>query len=119
MILTEQKSLVEEMRILTLKVVIPGEAAHCMALQLQSSLIERIKEAQAGDKQLQKFKDQGGWTLRYGVRLCVPKGVMRQALLAETHNLSYSSPRRNKDVSGFEATFLVAWDDKRNSQICI
>jgi len=67
-----------------------GEVARCVALQLQSSLIERIKEAQAGDKQLQKVKDQGGWTLRYGVRLCVPKGDMRQALLTETHNSSYS-----------------------------
>ena len=78
------------MRRLRLEVVILREAARCMALQLQSSLIERIKEAQDGDKQLQKFKDQGGWTLRYGVRLCVPKGDMRQELLAETHNSSYS-----------------------------
>ena len=33
MILTEQKSLIEEMRRLTLKVVIPGEAARYIALQ--------------------------------------------------------------------------------------
>jgi len=85
MILTEQKSLIEEMRRLTLEVV-PGEVARCMALQLQSSLIDRIKEAQPKDKQLQKFKDQVGaglridliiprdGSLRYGVILCVPKG---------------------------------------------
>jgi len=57
LILTEQRSLVKEMRRLNLKVVIPGEAARCIAQQLQSSLIERIKEAQAGDKQPQKFRD--------------------------------------------------------------
>jgi len=57
MILTEQKKLIEKMRRLILKVVIPGVVAHCMALQLQSSLIDKIKEAQAGDKRLQKFRD--------------------------------------------------------------
>ena len=57
-----------------------------MALQLQSSLIASIKEAQAGDKQLQKFRGQveaglrtdlllhEDGSLRYGARLCVPKG---------------------------------------------
>ena len=58
MILTQQKALIEEMRRLTLEVVIPGAVAHCMALQLQSSLIDKIKEGQAGDKQLQKFRGQ-------------------------------------------------------------
>jgi len=72
-----------------LEVVIPSEVACCMALQRQSSLIERIKEAPAGDKQLQKFRDQvedglrtnliihGDGSLRYGARLCVPKGDVR------------------------------------------
>jgi len=50
MILTEHKSLIEEMRKLTMEIVIPWEAARCMALQLESSLIDRIKEAQAGEK---------------------------------------------------------------------
>jgi len=45
MILTKHKSLIEKMRRLTLEVVIPGEVARCMVLQLQSSLIDRIKEA--------------------------------------------------------------------------
>ena len=53
-ILIEQKSLMEEMRRLNLKIVIPGEVTRCMALQLKSSLVDRIKEAQAGDKKLQK-----------------------------------------------------------------
>ena len=101
-ILTEQKSLIEEMRRLTLKVVIPGEVACCMALLLHSSLIDKIKEAQAGDKQLQNFRNQvetglrtnliihkDGY-LRYGARLCVTKGDVRQDLLAEAYNSPYS-----------------------------
>ena len=47
MVLTEQKGLIEGMKRLTLEVVLPREVAHCMALQLQSSLVDRIKEAQA------------------------------------------------------------------------
>jgi len=58
MILIEQKSLIEEMRRLTLEVVISGDVACCMVMQLQSSLVDRIKEAQASDKQLQKFRGQ-------------------------------------------------------------
>ena len=81
MILTEQKKLIEKMRRLTLEVAIPEVVAHCMALQLQSSLINKIKEAQAGDKQLQKFRGKvearlrtdlllhGDGSLRYGARL--------------------------------------------------
>jgi len=73
-----------------------------MALQLQSSLIDRIKEAQAGDKQLQKFRGQveaglrtdfllnGDGSLRYGARLCVPKGDIRQGLLEEANNSPYN-----------------------------
>ena len=51
-VLTELKSLIEEMRKLNLKVVIPGEVAQCMVMQFQSSLVKRIKKAQADDKQL-------------------------------------------------------------------
>ena len=69
-----------------------------MALQLQSSLVERINEAQAGDKQLQKFRDQveaslrtdlivhSDGFLRYVTWLRVPKGDVGQELLAEAHN---------------------------------
>ena len=108
-ILTEQKGLIEEMRRLTLEVVLPGEVAHCMALQLQSSLVNRIKEAQAGDKQLQKFRNQVEAGLRtdlmihedisltYGTRLWVPKGDVKQELPAEAHNSSYNiHPGRTK-----------------------
>jgi len=65
-------------------------------------LIDRIKEAQAGDKQLQKFRGQveaglrtdlllhGDGSLRYGAWLCVPKGDVRQELLAEAYNSPYN-----------------------------
>ena len=68
-----------------------GPTVRCIAQQLQSSLIERIKEAQAGDKQLQKFRNQVEAGLRtdliinedgsliYGARLCVPKGNVRKS----------------------------------------
>ena len=52
MVLTELKSLIEEMRKLNLEVVILGEVAQCMVMQFQSFLVKRIKKAQAGDKQL-------------------------------------------------------------------
>ena len=45
MVLTEQKSLIEKMRKLTLEIVIPEEEARCMKMQFQSSLVNRIKEA--------------------------------------------------------------------------
>jgi len=95
-ILTEQKSLIEEMRRLTLKVVILGEAACYMAL------VERIKEGQADDKQFQKFRDQveaglrtdlifhEDGSLRYGARSCVPKRDFRQKLLTKAHNSPYN-----------------------------
>jgi len=50
--------LIEDKRRLNLEIVLLGEATQCTVMQLQLSLIERIKEAQAGDKQLQKFKEQ-------------------------------------------------------------
>jgi len=64
-------------------------------------LVKRIKEAQAGDKQLQKFKEQVEAGLRTDfvihedgsllchARLCVLKGDVRQELLAEAHNSPY------------------------------
>ena len=102
MVLTKQKGLIEEMKRLTLEVILPGEVAHCMALQLQYSLVDRIKEAQAGDKHLQKFRNQveprsrtgliinEDGSLIYGAILCVPKGDVRQELLAESHNSPYN-----------------------------
>ena len=73
-----------------------------MALQIQSSLIEEIKEAQKEDPRLQTFRDQVEAGLRtdicirpddalcLGDRLCVPQGEVRQKILAEAHSSAYS-----------------------------
>ena len=52
MFLTMRRELLEEMRRLDLEVVLPGAVQRCLALQIRSALVERIKEAQAGDEQL-------------------------------------------------------------------
>ena len=64
--------------------------------------MNRIKKAQTGDNQLQKLRDQveaslrtdlilhRDESLRYVARLCVPKGNIRQELLADAHNSPYN-----------------------------
>ena len=71
-------------------------------MQMQSSLVDEIKIAQASDELLQKFRgqvesglrtdlivDEDG-SLRFGARLCVPKGEVRRKLLEEAHHSPYS-----------------------------
>jgi len=85
-----------------------------MALQLQSSLIDRIKEARLKISNSKKFRDQvgadlktdliihGDGSLRYGARLCVPKGDVRQELLTEAHYSPYNiypdGPKMYRDL---------------------
>ena len=102
MFLTQQKELLEEMRSLDLEIVLPGMAPSCVAMQVQSLLVDQIKAAQAGDELLQKLRGQveaglrtdllihGDGSLRFGSRLCVPKGEVRQKLLEEAHHSPYS-----------------------------
>ena len=71
-------------------------------LQIQSTLVEQIKEAQASDEELQKLRSQveaglrsdllihADGSLRFGARLCVPQGDVRQKLLAEAHHSQYT-----------------------------
>ena len=73
-----------------------------MTLQFQSTLLEKIKEAQSGDPKIQEFRNQveaglrtdmqihGDGTLHFGDRICVPKGEVRQEVLSEAHNSAYS-----------------------------
>ena len=73
-----------------------------MAFQIRPTLIEEIKTAQNTDPRLQKFREQVEAGLRsdvrihtdgalyYGNRVCVPKGEVRQKVLAEAHNSAYS-----------------------------
>ena len=85
-----------------LEVIFPESAEQCMSLQVVPSLIDRIKEGQAGDAKLQKFRAEvesglrsnmvihEDGSLRFGSRLCVPTGGIRQELLADAHSSPYS-----------------------------
>ena len=97
--LTQQKELLKEMMKLDLMVIQRvGGNMHLMALQVQPTLKERIKEAHDGDSRLQQFRAQveaGQRTdfriytdraLYSGDRICVPKGDIRQEILVEAHS---------------------------------
>ena len=59
-------------------------------MQIQLTLLEKIKEAQGGDLKLKEFREQVkaelrsdmqihvDGTLHFGNRICVPKGKVRQ-----------------------------------------
>ena len=73
-----------------------------MVMQIQPILLEKIREAQSGDLKLQEFREQveaglrsdmqihADRTLRFGNRICVPKGEVRQEVLAEAYSSAYS-----------------------------
>ena len=102
MFLTQQKELLDDMRRMDLEVVLLGMTPYFMAMQVQLALIEQIKAAQTGDPLLQKLRGQvetglrsdilvhEDGSLRYGARLCVPKGEVRRRLLEEAHHSPYS-----------------------------
>ena len=69
-----------------------------MAMHIQLTLLEKIREAQSGDLKLQEFREQVKAGLRsdmqiqangmlcFGNRICVLKGEVRQEVLAEAHS---------------------------------
>ena len=71
-------------------------------MQIQPTRFEKIREGQSGDLKLQEFREQVeadlrsdmqihmDGTLRFGNRICVPKGEVRQEVLAEAHSSAYS-----------------------------
>jgi len=73
-----------------------------MTLQFQSTLLEKIKEAQSRDPKIQELRNQveaglrtdmqihRDETLHFRNRICVPIGDVRQEVLSEAHNLAYS-----------------------------
>ena len=89
------------MQRLDLEVILPRMIPYYFSMQRQSSLVDQIKVAQVGDELLQRFRGQveaGLRTylivhedrfLRFGARLCVPKGDVRQKLLEEAHHSPY------------------------------
>jgi len=108
--ITQQKELIQDFIRLDLMVVRGAEkTGQLMTLQIQSSLIDEIKEAQKEDPRLQTFRAQVEAGLRtdicvrpdgalyFGDRLCVPQGEVRQKILAEAHSSAYSiHPGGNK-----------------------
>ena len=79
-----------------------GTTRQLMAFQVQPTLKEWIREAQSGDSRLQEFRTQveagqqtdfwvhSDGALYSGDRICVPKGDIRQEILAEAHSSAYS-----------------------------
>ena len=128
--ITQQKELIQDIIRLDLMLVRGTEkAGQFMALQIQSSLIDEIKEAQKEDPRLQKFRAQVEAGLRtdisirpdgalyFGSRLCVPQGEVRQKILAEAHSSAYSiHPGGNKMYQDMKKQF---WWNAMKREICL
>ena len=96
--LTRQRELLVEFWRMNMEIILPGAGRQLMSLQLQSTLVDRIKATQFEDARYKKFKKQvesGEGTnlqihedgsLRFRGRLCVPKGDVRRELLEEAHS---------------------------------
>ena len=95
--------LLQEIRSLQLEVVTPGEIRRISALQIQSTLIDRIKQAQKHDKLvlrvLEKLKNEEpsdfccspDGTLLFRGRLVVPRDdILRREILEEAHQCKFS-----------------------------
>lgn len=73
-----------------------------MNLQVQSSIVQKIKATQDGDPKLKKIRSEvkdglrtdflihEDGSLRFGGRQCVPAGEVREELLKEAHSSPYS-----------------------------
>ena len=92
--------LCSQFRDLRLEIVPEG---HLMSLDVQPTLLDKIKEAQKTDKEIEEIKEKIGkgkakgfhedeqGTLWYGKRICVPQDPeLRKLILQEAHNSPYS-----------------------------
>ena len=87
--ITQQKELLKEMGELDLMVIRRVDMSEqLMVIQVQPTLIEKIKTSQRGDPKLQQFREQveadkrfdfqiHNGVLYFGDRICVPKGKVR------------------------------------------
>ena len=93
--------LLRELEKLQIEEILPGDSAGLAALQISSSIVEKIQEGQQKDPELVKLsqKVEEGSTpdftlkegvLRYRGRLCVPKiDELREKLLKESRESHY------------------------------
>jgi len=101
--ITQQKELFEQMRRMDLMVIRRAISPdQLMVMQIQPTILEKIREVQSGDFKLQEFREQvkvglrsdmqihADGTLHLGNRICMLKGEVRQEVLAEAHSLTYS-----------------------------
>ena len=87
---------------MSIEVLLSRVTASLMNLQIQSILVKRIKAAQVGDSFLQKCRELAlvgfrsefvvheDGSLRFGSRICVPGGDVREEILREAHSSLYS-----------------------------
>ncbi|XP_020243071.1 uncharacterized protein LOC109821295 [Asparagus officinalis] len=101
MTLTAQWRLQQEVRDMSIEVLLPGVTASLMNLQIQSTLVQRIKAAQSGDSFLQKCRELASTglrsefivhedgSLRFESRICISEVDIREELLREAHSSPY------------------------------
>ena len=108
--ITRQKKLLKDIRELNLMVVRrTGASGQMFLIQVQPTLLEKIRVAQQDDTRIQQFRAAVEVGLRddfrintngalyIGDRICVPKGEVRGEMLSEAHSSAYSiHPGGNK-----------------------
>ncbi|KAJ6792372.1 uncharacterized protein M6B38_239065 [Iris pallida] len=112
------KEILEDLRKMGIEVIYSITEGMWQNLQVQSSLIDRIKEAQQNDSNLQEIWKQteaglqtgirkhSNGSLRFGDRLCVLSGNLRTEVMAEAHNSQYSiHPGSTKMYKDLKQTF--------------
>ena len=100
---------------------------HVAALEIQSTLMDKIREAQKYDKEIaaikekmskgkaKGFREDEHDTLWFEDRVYVPNDPeIRKLILQEAHD----SPREYQDVFGFEGNILVDQNEEGYYSIC-
>ena len=102
-LITDQKNILEDLQRLNIEIRWHNHGVQLANLRVQPTLIDRIKDAQGKDPQLQKLKAEmeirlqmefcmhKDGTLRFGERLCVPNDLeLKREILREAHSSGYT-----------------------------
>ncbi|XP_039121058.1 uncharacterized protein LOC120257840 [Dioscorea cayenensis subsp. rotundata] len=125
MLITSQRSILEEIRRMELQIVLPSASASLANMMLRPTLLERIKIAQEKDDYLQKIRQeakdgsQGQFRIhedgliRFGDRICVPNALdLKKEILEEAHFSSYSiHPASTKMYKDLKCNF--GWNNMK------